>query len=196
MTQQYLVRAEWDSEVLVWVASSDDVPGLVTEADTIEALEDFLEGFQGCIVAVSHDRAFLDRIARFLIVMDGSGKALPFNGSYLEWRAELETRKTTREAMELAESGADFGKSAAQAGSGSRTKIKRLSFAERKEFEAILPELDTLGKEKADLEALFARKGVASDDLRRAHAHYIEVDSLIGEKTLRWEELALKDSES
>lgn len=39
MTQQYLVRAEWDSEVLVWVASSDDVPGLVTEADTIEALE-------------------------------------------------------------------------------------------------------------------------------------------------------------
>jgi predicted RNase H-like HicB family nuclease len=39
MTQQYLVRAEWDSEALVWVASSDDVPGLATEADTIEALE-------------------------------------------------------------------------------------------------------------------------------------------------------------
>lgn len=39
MTQQYLVRAEWDSEALVWVASSEEVPGLVTEADTIEALE-------------------------------------------------------------------------------------------------------------------------------------------------------------
>ena len=43
MTQKYLVRAEWDSEALVWVASSDNVPGLVTEADTIEALETKLQ---------------------------------------------------------------------------------------------------------------------------------------------------------
>ena len=43
MTQQYLVRAEWDSDALVWVASSDNVPGLVTEADIIEALETKLQ---------------------------------------------------------------------------------------------------------------------------------------------------------
>ncbi len=54
-----------------------DEPTNDLDIDTIEALEDFLEAFQGCIVAVSHDRAFLDRIARFLLVLDGSGARGP-----------------------------------------------------------------------------------------------------------------------
>ena len=75
-----------------------------------------------------------------------------------------------------------------------RSRKKRLSFAERREFDAILPELDSLETEKSSLEALFSTKGVPTDDLRQAHARYLEVDALIGEKTLRWEELALQDS--
>ena len=63
-----------------------DEPTNDLDIETIEALEEFLEGFQGCIVAVSHDRAFLDRIARFLLVIEPDGKVSPFNGSYLEWR--------------------------------------------------------------------------------------------------------------
>jgi ABC transport system ATP-binding/permease protein len=163
-----------------------DEPTNDLDIDTIEALEDFLEGFQGCVVAVSHDRAFLDRIATFLIVMDGSTKPTPFNGSYLEWRAELEARRLAEEA-----SAASSPETSAPA---SRSRKKRLSFAERKEFEAILPELDSLEAEKSRLELLFSSSGVGSEELRRAHARYLEVDTLIGEKTLRWEELALQDT--
>ncbi|MCX7027879.1 MAG: ABC-F family ATP-binding cassette domain-containing protein [Spirochaetes bacterium] len=164
-----------------------DEPTNDLDIDTIEALEDFLEGFQGCIVAVSHDRAFLDRIARFLIVMDGSGRAFGFNGSYLDWRVELEERRVAAEERPMAGS--------EPSAAAPRPRKKRLSFAERREFEAILPELDALEAEKAELEALFARKGTAPKDLRQAQARYLEVEASIGDKTLRWEELALQDAE-
>jgi ATP-binding cassette subfamily F protein uup len=164
-----------------------DEPTNDLDIDTIEALEDFLEGFQGCVVAVSHDRAFLDRIATFLIVMDGSGRPEPFNGSYLEWRAELEARRAVQETQAAANPGLPVA--------APRPKKKRLSFAERREFDAILPELDALEAEKSKLEALFSSPGVPTEELRRAHARYLDVEVLIGEKTLRWEELALLESE-
>jgi len=172
-----------------------DEPTNDLDIDTIEALEDFLEGFQGCIIAVSHDRAFLDRIARFLIVMDGSGKARPFNGSYLEWKDSLEEAKpgagATRPTQGAAQKGQGAGGRAASA-----EKKKKLSFAERREFDALLPAIDDLEREKAKLEALFAAVGTAPAELRRAHERYGEVIALIEKKTLRWEDLAQREAEA
>jgi len=82
-----------------------DEPTNDLDIETIEALEEFLEEFQGCIVAVSHDRAFLDRIARFLLVIESGGKVRPFNGSYLEWREAKATQAET-DALRKTSSGA------------------------------------------------------------------------------------------
>ena len=172
-----------------------DEPTNDLDIDTIEALEDFLEGFQGCIIAVSHDRAFLDRIARFLIVMDGSGKARPFNGSYLEWRDSLEEVKLEAGAARPAQ-GATQKNQGAGGRAASAEKKKKLSFAERREFDALLPAIDDLEKEKAKLEALFAAAGTAPAELRRAHERYGEVIVLIEKKTLRWEDLAQREAEA
>ena len=175
-----------------------DEPTNDLDIDTIEALEDFLEGFQGCIVAVSHDRAFLDRIASFLLVLDGSGKVRPFNGSYLEWKASLD-------AAPAAESEGNAGqdtrkktqaKDKPSSAAGTATQKKKLSYAERREFDALLPEIDALESEKAALESLFSKQGASPLEIRKAHERYGEVVPLIDARTLRWEELAQREADS
>ena len=169
-----------------------DEPTNDLDIETIEALEEFLEGFQGCIVAVSHDRAFLDRIARFLLVIEPDGKVSPFNGSYLEWR---EARSDRAEAPGPRKVGAALQGTAA-AGAAPARRPKKLSFAERRELEGILPRIDELESEKANLEALFARAGAAPQDIRAGQLRYHEVLALIESLSLRWEELAQKDSQA
>lgn len=169
-----------------------DEPTNDLDIETIEALEEFLEGFQGCIVAVSHDRAFLDRIARFLLVIEPDGKVSPFNGSYLEWR---EARSDRAEAPGPRKAGAALQGTAA-AGAAPARRPKKLSFAERRELEGILPRIDELESEKANLEALFARAGAAPQDIRASQLRYHEVLALIESLSLRWEELAQKDSQA
>ncbi|MCE1195781.1 ABC-F family ATP-binding cassette domain-containing protein [bacterium] len=182
-----------------------DEPTNDLDIDTIEALEDFLEGFQGCIVAVSHDRAFLDRIARFLLVLDGSGKVRPFNGSYLEWKASLDAasdskpgqdgRKKTQ-AKDKPSPAADSPDSPSPAGAAPAPKKKKLSYAERREFDAILPEIEALEAEKATLESLFSRQGASPAEIRKAHERYDAVVTLIDAKTSRWEDLAQREADS
>lgn len=169
-----------------------DEPTNDLDIETIEALEEFLEGFQGCIVAVSHDRAFLDRIARFLLVIEPDGKVSPFNGSYLEWR---EARSDRAEAPGPRKVGAAL-QGTASAGAAPARRPKKLSFAERRELEGILPRIDELESEKANLEALFARAGAAPQDIRASQLRYHEVLALIESLSLRWEELAQKDSQA
>lgn len=169
-----------------------DEPTNDLDIETIEALEEFLEGFQGCIVAVSHDRAFLDRIARFLLVIEPGGKVSPFNGSYLEWR---EARSDRAESPGPRKAGAALQGTAA-AGAAPARRPKKLSFVERRELEGILPRIDELESEKANLEALFARAGAAPQDIRAGQLRYHEVLALIESLSLRWEELAQKDSQA
>ena len=184
-----------------------DEPTNDLDIDTIESLEDFLEAFQGCLIAVSHDRAFLDRIARFLLVLDGTGSVRPFNGSYLEWRAELDAARTsaasiranpeTRRKAGNRDGAVTAGGTASAPGKAATApdRKKKLSFAERREFESLLPEIDGLESEKSSLEALFGKAGVAPAEIRKAHERYGEVLKLIESKTLRWEELAQREAE-
>lgn len=174
-----------------------DEPTNDLDIDTIQALEEFLEGFQGCIVAVSHDRAFLDRIARFLLVIEPGGEVSPFNGSYLEWRQATSAKAETSGSKQAGAShlSAAPKKTEASAAAPAR-RPKKLSFAERRELESILPRIDELEAEKAKLEALFARAGAAPQVIRDAHIRYDEVLALIESLSLRWEELAHKDAQA
>ncbi|MFA6505010.1 MAG: ABC-F family ATP-binding cassette domain-containing protein [Treponemataceae bacterium] len=159
-----------------------DEPTNDFDIQTIAMLEDFLEGFGGCVIMVSHDRAFLERLVDCLFVLDGKGGVVSFGGSYSEWReakaAQEKTPAVTEKTM--------F--------SVPRKSSAKLSFKERKEFESLLPEIEALEDEKRDLErrfadvsGLFARDSAA---FTTAKARYDEVGSLIDSKTLRWEDLA------
>jgi ATP-binding cassette subfamily F protein uup len=171
-----------------------DEPTNDLDIETIELLEDFLEGFQGCVVVVSHDRAFLDRVASFLLVFDGRGGLGEFPGSYSDWLdsggaedpegaagTAGDRPSSGRPAQTV---GADDGQAEGQA------EKKRLSYAERREFDALLDEVEALEAERAELEAFFGSASHEPVELEKATRRYTELGGLIEGKTARWEELA------
>ena len=162
-----------------------DEPTNDLDIETIELLEDFIADFEGCVLAVSHDRAFLDGMSDFLIAFDGSGKLREIVGGYGDYRALLRV-----EAGDRARQGARDAKSEPPRQNSSRP---RLGFAERREYEGILDEISLLEEEKTGLEALFSSKAPDPASLQAADRRYAEVAALIERKTARWEELASRD---
>ncbi len=166
-----------------------DEPTNDLDIPTIALLEDFLEHFSGCVLMVSHDRAFLERLVDSLLVLDGKGSVVSYVGSYSDWRTE----KAERAKMESAAAKDSRPQAEASADREAKKAIK-LSFKEKREFEGLLPEIEALESEKAELEARFAD---ASGEFARdagafaaAKKRYDEIGVLIGEKTERWELLA------
>jgi ABC transport system ATP-binding/permease protein len=171
-----------------------DEPTNDLDIDTIELLEDFLADFPGCVVAVSHDRAFLDRLADSILVLDGSGAAREHVGRYADYRA-LASDEDGAAARPDKASGqsARPGKGAGRAGAEeSRRERAGLSFAERRELAALLEEISGLEDEKARLEAHFSG-GESGRDSGSSSRRYADLLASIEEKTARWEELAARE---
>jgi len=178
-----------------------DEPTNDLDIDTIELLEDFLSDFRGCVLAVSHDRAFLDRIADSILAFDGSGGVREHVGRYADYRALAALPAPSAEAPRGDEPRRDEPRREAprreaprrERGAASLEAPRRLSFAERRELGGLLDEISGLEAEKAALEGLF---GSASPDpavLAAANRRYPELASLIEAKTARWEELAARE---
>ncbi|MBD5375314.1 MAG: ABC-F family ATP-binding cassette domain-containing protein [Bacteroides sp.] len=149
---------------------------------TLGILEDYLREFKGCVLVISHDRFFLDSIVDHLFVMEGDGRITDFPGGYSEWR---EQRKET--AAEEAPRPA-----AATPVERPRTqRPDRMTYKEKKEFEALTAEIDTLTAEKTRLEALFGGADPTAD-IAAASARYEALTSELDEKELRWLELSEK----
>ena len=161
-----------------------DEPTNDFDIETISLLEDFLKDFGGCILAVSHDRAFLDNVTDFLFVLDGKGNISYFAGGYADYRAYIEeTKKSELSAVQAKKSVEEAPKKT--------EKPKKLSYKEKQEFDGLLDEIASLEEEKAELEALFASADFAKDgSAAEKTQRYDEISSLIEQKTNRWEELA------
>ena len=147
---------------------------------TLGILEEYLREFAGCVIVVSHDRFFLDSIVDHLFVLEGNGSVKDFPGTYSEyrqWRDEQERQKRiTAEAT------------APRPTKPRSERPTRLTYAERREYEGLTAEIDSLTAEKAALEALFA-SGAPADEIASKSERYSEVSALLDEKELRWLEL-------
>ena len=175
-----------------------DEPTNDFDIPTIALLEDFLESFPGCLVTVSHDRAFLERVADILLILDGKGEVVSYVGSYADWREEKASaesglasaaaRSPSRMPVDPVPGGARSG--AAKSGG-------KLSFKERKELASLMPEIEVLERERKELEARFADPdgSFAKDSAgyAKATSRYAEVGALIEEKSVRWESLAERE---
>jgi ABC transport system ATP-binding/permease protein len=154
-----------------------DEPTNDFDVDTVSLLEDFLIDFPGCILAVSHDRAFLDRVTDGLFILDGKGGVSGFVGDYSDYkeseaaRNEPAAKKEDTRKQEAAERPAE--------------RDKKLSFKEKRELEGLLAEIEALEGEQAALEARFAAGG-ADGDREAATRRYHEVLSRIEEASERW----------
>lgn len=156
---------------------------------TLGILEEYLREFNGCLIVVSHDRFFLDSIIDHIFVFEGDGKIKDFPGSYSQYREWCEEQRTLKEAE------AERVKKKASSDNVLKKENRnnnRMSFKERREFETLTAELDSLNKEKSELDALFNSGGEIADIAEKS-ARYSDLCSLIDEKELRWLELSEKE---
>jgi ATP-binding cassette subfamily F protein uup len=155
-----------------------DEPTNDLDLDTIRLLEEYLADFPGCILLVSHDRAFLDRLTDRLFVFDGRGGIRDFTGSYEDYR----------DALPEPAAAVPTGRPAAAPRPARRKP--GLSFAERREYEALLAEIDSLEKEQKSLEEAFQREVTDPALLHRDRRRYEELGIELERKFARWEDLA------
>ena len=162
-----------------------DEPTNDFDLQTLSILEDFLSGFSGCTVIVSHDRFFLDRTTDFLFVMDSSGSIQGFMGDVTEYCNEM-AFPDSHDSNEKASGNQEESK---KNGRVINRSPKGLSYKEKKELETMEEDILLLETEKEELEKLFASSDPGKDNLKKADKRYKELISLIEAKYERWEVL-------
>ena len=163
-----------------------DEPTNDLDIETLQVLEEYLCDFKGCVIVVSHDRYFMDKVVDHVFVFGGEGEIKDFPGNYSDWRCWREEEKANA-AKEAAEKAA---KTAAPKQSY-RTETKRkLTFKERKEYESLEEEIMALEEEKADIEQAMSSGTLDNDTLVKKSMRIQEVIALIDEKSMRWLELS------
>jgi ABC transport system ATP-binding/permease protein len=154
---------------------------------TLNVLEEYLAEFKGCLILVSHDRFFMDKLVDHLFIFEGKGEVYDFPGNYSEYRSsqkmqEIESRRN-KDQDNTKKQDTRESKPANQA-------IKKLSYKEKKEFEALTAEIESLEKEKLQLENSLGSGSMKPEELIKASNRIAEVISLIDKKTDRWLELS------
>ena len=162
---------------------------------TLQVLEEFLRNFGGCVIVVSHDRYFMDKVVDHMLVMKGDGELQDYPGNYSDYR-EWKLLKDQEEAEQAQQASARPSANApapvANNGRVRTEKKPKLSFKEKQEFEALEKELPQLEAEKAEIEQLMSSGTLSNDELVAKGNRMQEIIDLIDEKEMRWLELSEK----
>ncbi len=161
-----------------------DEPTNDLDLQTLRTLEEFLLDYPGCILIVSHDRYFMDRMVEHLFAFEGDGVIRDFPGNYSQYRETL--------AKEAAEGRNIVEKKPAEiiAPKPAVSDKRKPSFKEKHEFELLEKEMPALEVEKKQLEEKMNTPGMNYDELQKAAARVSEIIALLDEKEMRWLELS------
>lgn len=162
-----------------------DEPTNDLDIETLQILEEYLCDFKGCVIVVSHDRYFMDKVVDHVFAFNGEGNIKDFPGNYTQyrdWREEEE--KTARENAEKST------KNAQQKQPPRDTQKCKLTFKERKEYESLETEIMALEEEKAAIEQAMCSGTLDNDTLLKHSIRIQDVIALIDEKSMRWLELS------
>lgn len=154
---------------------------------TLGVLEEYLRAFRGCVIVVSHDRYFVDKVADHLLVFCGDGEIKDFAGNYSEylvWKRDFEAARRAAAAAE------EQRNRPIEEHRRQKPASKRLSFREQQEFAALDAEIPALESEKAELEALLSSGTLSHEELTRTAERIGTLIDEIDEKTMRWLELS------
>lgn len=167
-----------------------DEPTNDLDIATLNILEDYLQTFKGCVIVVSHDRYFMDKVVDHLFVFKGEGAVKDFPGNYTQYRAfrdsteeaEKEQKNQTREKETNTKK---------QDNSERKTTAKKLSFNEKREFEALEKEIPQLENEKSELEIKLSSGEITdAEEIIKLSERFAKVSELLDEKEMRWLELS------
>jgi ATP-binding cassette subfamily F protein uup len=164
---------------------------------TLQVLEDFLESYQGCVIIVSHDRYFMDKLVEHLFVFEGEGNIRDFPGNYTLYRFYKDQEKRTgvfsedsKSSMLVAEPQPEVKKEELVVPKASTNTPRKLSFKEKFELEGLDKEMPHLTQEKETLNEKIASGTQPYDELEKLIKRLAEVTELLEQKELRWLELS------
>ncbi len=176
-----------------------DEPTNDLDLPTLAVLENFLSEFQGCVMIVSHDRYFMDRLVDHLFVFEGEGEVRDFPGNYTQYRIWLKENEKKENKWAVLESNKSKGQTTEEAViaklnsavSNTPTIPKRKpSFNEKRAFEQLEKEMPLLEKEKQDLTEKMSTGNLNFDQIQQISDRMIQIAKELEEKELQWLELS------
>ena len=166
-----------------------DEPTNDLDIQTLQVLEEYLQDFAGCVIVVSHDRYFMDKVVDHLLVFKGEGEIQDFPGNYTQYREWCRLQpKTEGEGAEkkATKPTAKEQPSATQKKEGKR----KMTYKEKREYEQLTKELEQLENEQKTLEEALCSGQLSVEDLTEKSKRLPEIKDEIDEKEMRWLELA------
>lgn len=154
---------------------------------TLNILEEYLQQFKGCVIVVSHDRYFMDKVVDHLLAFQGSARIKDFPGNYTQYREWKEVQELLEKEKEQATKPKEEKVQQAQPKNDEK---KKLSFKEKREFEELDTLIPQLEEEKANLENELSSGTLSTDELLQKSNRISQLIEEIEEKTMRWLELS------
>ena len=155
---------------------------------TLQILEQYLQDFKGCVIIVSHDRYFMDKVVDHLLVFQGGGQVKDFPGNYTQFRESEKILLKEESARE------NLGVASGQTSSGGKPRLtekkRKLTFKERQEFEQLENAIEVLEQEKTDIEAALSSGTISVDEITAMSKRLPLLNEELDEKSMRWLELS------
>ena len=150
---------------------------------TLNVLEDYLKSFQGCLIIVSHDRFFTDKVVDRVFAFEGDGVVKDFPGNYTQYKNKKEEEELLRKQEEKKIP-------VAPKPVREKEKVRKLTFKERLEMQQLESDMEKLNTEKTELETALNSGTLDTDELVRSSQRIAEIIDLLDEKEMRWLELS------
>ncbi|MBR1519856.1 MAG: ABC-F family ATP-binding cassette domain-containing protein [Bacteroidaceae bacterium] len=151
---------------------------------TLQILEDYLKSFRGCLIIVSHDRYFMDRVVDHTLVFHGDGNVQDFPGSYSQYRIWKEQNSKPATDSKPAP------KESSRENNHNQNRARRLTFKERQEYAQLEKDIATLEEEKKQIEAALCGGTTSVDEITKLSKRLPLLNDELEEKEMRWLELS------
>ena len=174
-----------------------DEPTNDLDIQTLQVLEEYLQDFAGCVIVVSHDRYFMDKVVDHLLVFKGKGEIQDFPGNYTQYRdwSRLQEKDEAEKAAATAKN-AGNNNTAVNDGAGTAKRDvnfenkRKMSYKEKREYEQLTQEIEKLTDEQKKLEEALCSGTLSVEELTEKSKRLPEIKDELDEKEMRWLELS------
>lgn len=168
-----------------------DEPTNDLDIQTLQVLEEYLQDFAGCVIVVSHDRYFMDKVVDHLLVFKGEGEIQDFPGNYTQYRewSRMQAKDEAKPAKSGNATAESDGAGTAKRDANFENK-RKMSYKEKREYEQLTQEIDALTEEQKKLEEELCSGNLSVEELTEKSKRLPEIKDELDEKEMRWLELA------
>lgn len=168
-----------------------DEPTNDLDIQTLQVLEEYLQDFAGCVIVVSHDRYFMDKVVDHLLVFKGEGEIQDFPGNYTQYRewSRMQAKDEAKPAKSGNATAENDGAGTAKRDANFENK-RKMSYKEKREYEQLTQEIDALTEEQKKLEEELCSGNLSVEELTEKSKRLLEIKDELDEKEMRWLELA------